>query len=80
MGRLLFGLLLGLLGVGSSFAQAPWPVPAQIASSHFVVTLNGKSTPVMHAALNNYFLNFEAGRKIKVTVTADSDDFWAKGV
>jgi hypothetical protein len=80
LGCLLFGLLLGLLGVGSSFAQAPWPVPAEIASSHFVVTLNGKSTPVMHAALNNYFLNFEAGRKIKVTVTADSDDFWAKGV
>ena len=80
LGRLLFGLLLGLLGMGSSFAQAPWPVPAEIASSHFVMTLNGKSTPVMHAAMNNYFLNFEAGRKIKVTVTADSDDFWSKGV
>lgn len=53
---------------------------APITSSHFVVTVDGKSEPVLHAAMNLYFLNFEAGKKAKITVTADSDNFWASGV
>jgi hypothetical protein len=73
-------LISGFLSCGHAFAQTVWPVPAEIASTHFVVTVDGKSTPVMHAAMNQYFLNFEAGRRVKVTVTADTDSFWAKGV
>jgi hypothetical protein len=61
-------------------AQAVWSVPAEIASTHFQVTINGKTSPVMHAALNDYFLNFEAATHLEIAVTADSDDFWAKGV
>jgi hypothetical protein len=57
-----------------------WPVPKEIASTHFTVTIEGKTTPVMHAALNDYFLNFEAGPKLEITVTADKDDYWKKGV
>jgi hypothetical protein len=74
-------ILLILLALTSpAHGRGLWPVPAEIASSHFVVTIDGKPSPVMHAAMNLYFLNFEAGRKVKVTVAADSDDFWAKGV
>ena len=40
---------------------ALWDVPKEISASHFTVTIEGKTTPVMRAALNNYFLNFEAG-------------------
>ncbi len=56
------------------------PVPAEIASTHFVVTVDGQSTLVMHAAVNLYFLNFEARKHMTISVTAESDDFWAKGV
>ena len=78
--RFWLGLMICFVGCWNGNAQTIWPAPPEIASSHFIVTLNGKPTPVMHAAMNNYFLNFEAGRKVKVTVTADSDDFWEKGV
>lgn len=56
------------------------PVPDEIASTHFTVTLDGRSTPVMHAAMNLYFLNFEARKHVTISVTAPTDDFWAKGV
>ncbi len=55
-------------------------MPAQIASSHFVVTIDGQTAQVMHAALNLYFLNFEASRHTRISVTADTDGFWDKGV
>jgi hypothetical protein len=57
-----------------------WSVPKEIASTHFTVTIEGKTSPVMHAALNDYFLNFEAGPKLEIAVTADKDDYWKKGV
>ena len=56
------------------------PVPAEIASNHFVVTVNGQQTPVMHAAVNLYFLNFDAGKHTKISVTAPTDDFWDAGI
>ena len=55
------------------------PVPPEMASTHFVVTIDGQQTPVMHAALNLYFLNFEARKDALITVTADQDGFWAGG-
>jgi len=63
-------------------AQRLWPVPPEIASTHFTVTINGVSTPVMHAADNLYFLNFEAKPRtvMHVTIAADRNDFWATGV
>jgi hypothetical protein len=73
--------LLVLLALTTTLhAQKPWPVPPEIASTHFTVTINGQSTPVMHAALNNYFLNFPASRNLQIAVTADSDTFWDHGV
>lgn len=74
-------LVASSLCAGAQLTVRPvWKVPAQIASTHFTVTIDGKTSPVMHAALNDYFLNFEADRHLQVTVTADKDDFWDKGV
>jgi hypothetical protein len=74
-------LLAASLNAGAQLTPRPvWKTPAEIASTHFTVTIDGKTFPVMHAALNDYFLNFEADRHLQVTVTADKDDFWAKGV
>jgi hypothetical protein len=55
-------------------------VPPEIASNHFVVTIDGQQTPVMHAALNLYFLNFPARKHMTISVTAPTDDFWTAGV
>ncbi len=56
------------------------PVPAEVASSHFTVSIDGRDTPVYHAAVNLYFLNFEAAKRHQISVTADTDDFWSRGV
>jgi len=74
-----------LLGFGlltSAFASKPHManVPPEIASNHFIVTIDGSSTPVSHAALNLYFLNFQAHKHTKITDTASTSDFWSKGV
>ncbi len=83
-GRALYALhcLVMVMGVSfcSSRAQTVWPVPAEMASPEFQVSINGVATPVMHAAQNLYFLNFEAGRKLDVVVTANREDYWARGV
>jgi hypothetical protein len=82
VGGMLFALACMLLLQKGLSAQRLWPVPPEIASTHFTVTINGVSTPVMHASENLYFLNFEAKphRLMHITVTADRDDFWATGV
>ena len=57
-------------------------VPDAIASHHFTVSVDGQSSPVMHAAQNLYFLNvaIKPGKRLKISVTADRDDFWDRGV
>ena len=77
--RLCAGLCI-FASTGLLTAQSPGPTSDQIYSSHFIVTVNGHTTPVMHAAMNLYFLNFPARKHASVSVTADADDFWAKGV
>ena len=76
----LFMLLLAAAEPAWCRERALPAVPAEIASGHFMVTIDGRATPVYHAAVNLYFLNFEAGKHRKISVTADTDDFWAKGV
>ena len=77
---LLLALGLCLALARPCHSQALAPVPPEIASSHFVVTINGAPSPVMHAAINLYFLNFQAKPHAVITVTADTDDFWSSGV
>ena len=51
-----------------------------VYSDHFVVTVDGERAPVLHAALNLYFLNIVAAKRHRITITAPTDDFWGKGV
>jgi hypothetical protein len=64
---------------GYGKGQANPVVPAEVATSHFAVTVDGQTVPVLHAALNLYFLNFEAQPDALITVTSDQDSFWADG-
>ena len=66
-----------LLLTPSSLAQT---LPSEIVSQHFTVTVNGQPITVAHAAANYYFANFDLRRRSTVTVTAESDDYWSRGV
>ncbi len=57
-----------------------FPLPPEIKSDHFIVTVNGQPAPVAHAASNYYFVSFELQGAALVSITAPTDDFWAKGV
>src|SRR5271166_1877543 len=56
------------------------PVPEEIRTDRFTVTIDGHPTYFSHAAANYYFLSFDLKGKAKIAITAPSDDYWAKGV
>ncbi len=56
------------------------PIPPEVSSSHFTVSVNGRSTPVMHAAGGYYVLNFDVDGAAKITVTASDPHYWDSGV
>jgi hypothetical protein len=57
-----------------------FPLPQEIQSDRFIVTVDGRPVPVVHAASNYYFVSFELEGAATVSITAPSDDYWAKGV
>jgi PKD domain len=57
-----------------------FPLPPEIQSEHFTVTVNGQPAPVAHAASNYYFVSFELQGAATVAITAPTDDYWSKGV
>ena len=65
------------------FAAAPvtlYPIPPEVQSNHYVVTINGHKTPVVHAASDYYLLNFDTAGPVTVSVTASDPHFWDRGV
>src|SRR5579871_4199684 len=57
-----------------------YELPKEITSDRFVITIDGKPAAVAHAAENYYFLNFDLVKTAVISITAPSDDYWAKGV
>ncbi len=55
-------------------------IPAEVRSSHFIVSVNGRRSPVLHAATNYYLLNFDVSAPAVVSVTAEDSHFWDRGV
>lgn len=79
----LFACYLTLAVVSSEQASAATPfapVPKEVRSSHFIVTVKGHRTAVVHAADNYYLLNFYVEGRTVVSVTADDPHFWDRGV
>jgi hypothetical protein len=56
------------------------PIPAEVSSSHFTVTVGDARSPVLHAVSGYYLLNFEIDRPTLITVTADDPHYWDAGV
>ncbi|HKR28211.1 MAG TPA: hypothetical protein VJS11_12185 [Acidobacteriaceae bacterium] len=80
--RLLFGLAF-LLPAVTCFA-APTvsiaTIPEEVRSDYFVVTINGRETPVVHAASSYYLLNFDLEGPATVSVRAPDPHYWDHGV
>ena len=57
-----------------------YPIPREVQSTQYIVTINGRKTPVVHAASDYYLLNFDTTGPVTVTVTASDPHFWDRGV
>jgi hypothetical protein len=73
-------LLLALCATTALARVAIFPLPPEITSDHFIVTINGRPAPVAYAASNYYFVSFELRGAATVSITAATDDYWTKGV
>lgn len=56
------------------------PIPAPIRSSYFTVTVNGRATPVVHAASSYYLLNLSLDGPATISVRASNPHYWDRGV
>jgi hypothetical protein len=77
-------LLLVLFAVpGAVFAATrvqPVPVPPEMRSQDFTVTVNGKPIDVALAAASYSFVNFDITGPVDVAITATEPGFWNRGV
>ncbi len=70
-----------VLCIASLYGKAiVYPVAPELRSDRFQVAIGGHASPVAHAATTYYFSNFTIEGKTKVSVTAETDDYWSKGV
>jgi hypothetical protein len=70
-----------LLFSSLSFAKVSiTPVPQEMQTDRFTITINGKPAFFSKAAANYYFINFDLQDKAKIAITAPRDDYWQKGV
>lgn len=56
------------------------PVPDEMRSYFFAITVNGRRVDVAHAAANYEFANFDIVGPAEITVTAAETGFWDHGV
>ena len=56
------------------------PVPAEMRSTAFTVTVNGEPVEVAHAAASYEYVSFDAIGPMDVAITAAEAGFWDKGV
>ncbi len=70
--------LSGVTGVAQGVQAAP--VPAEMRSSFFAVTVNNKKVDVAHAASNYDFVSFDTATPVELSITAAQPGFWDQGV
>jgi PA14 domain len=58
----------------------PVPVPPEMRSQDFTVTVNGKPVDVAHAAASYSFVNFDITGPVDLAITATEAGFWDRGV
>jgi hypothetical protein len=56
------------------------PVPAEMKSTAFTVTVNGQPVDVAHAAASYDWVSFDVTGPVDIAITADEPGFWDHGV
>jgi hypothetical protein len=56
------------------------PIPAPMRSTYFTVTIDGHTTPVVHAVSNYYLLSFDYDGPATISVRASDPHYWDHGV
>jgi len=56
------------------------PIPPEVSSDFFTVTINGHTSPVVDAVSSYYLLNFDLDGPATVSVRAADPHFWDRGV
>jgi hypothetical protein len=56
------------------------PIPDEVRTDYFVVTIDGCTTPVVHAASSYYLLNFDLDGPATVSIRAADAHYWDRGV
>jgi hypothetical protein len=77
---LLLVLLLLARNVFAAPRVQPVPVPPELRSTAFTLTVNGKPIDVAHAAASYDFASFDITGPVDVAITATVDGFWDRGV
>ena len=79
--RTLFACILSLPALLHAATHVyPVPVPPELRSSAFTVTVNGKPVDVAHAAASYEFANFDITGPVDIEITASEPGFWDRGV
>ena len=79
--RPLFLLLLALPGPLLAAPRVqPVPVPLDLRSTDFTVTVNNQPIDVAHVAASYDFVNFDITGPVDVAITAAEPGFWDRGV
>jgi hypothetical protein len=69
-----------LLTSPASASVSVAPIPAEVSSDFFTVTINGRTSPVVDAVSSYYLLNFDLDGPATVSVRAPDAHFWDRGV
>jgi hypothetical protein len=77
---LAFAILIFPVTVQAATLVDAAPVPAEMRSSAFTVTVNGKPVDVAHAAASYEFVSFDLNGPADVAITAAEPGFWDHGV
>lgn len=86
MARFLIRLAVAAASIGTLFAVPAWagvsiaPIPAEVRSDYFTVTIDGHTSPVVDAVSSYYLLNFDLDGPATVSVRAADPHFWDSGV
>ncbi|HEX3985425.1 MAG TPA: hypothetical protein VHX13_02350 [Acidobacteriaceae bacterium] len=86
MRRFLVRLAVVAASIGSLFTVSAWaavsiaPIPAEVRSDFFTVTINGQTSPVVDAVSSYYLLNFDLDGPATVSIRAADPHFWDRGV